>query len=48
MVLFISVREEGKWEKNYKKREKNFSELFLVTSLPEKMIRKSFGGKEKE
>ena len=54
MVLFFSVRGEGKYEKNCKKREKNFSSFrevfcsFLVASLPEKMIRKCFGGKEKE
>ena len=54
MVLFISVRGEGKCEKNYKKKKKKFSSfweiflLFLVASLPEKMIRKCFGGKEKE
>ena len=54
MVLFFSVRGEGKCEKNYKKRKKHFSSFrevfcpFLVASLPEKMIRKCFGGKEKE
>ena len=54
MVLFFSVRGEGKYEKNYKKKKKNFSSFrevfqpFLVASLPEKMIRKCFGGKEKE
>ena len=54
MVLFFSVRGEGKCEKNYKKRKKNFSSFrevflsFLVDSLPEKIIRKCFGGKEKE
>ena len=51
---FFSVRGEGKCEKNYKKKKKIFSsfrEVFrplLVASLPEKMIRKCFGGKEKE
>ena len=54
MVLFFSVRGEGKCEKNCKKRKKIFSsfrEVFrplLVVSLPEKMIRKCLGGKEKE
>ena len=54
MVLFFSVRGEGNCEKNYEKRKKicsSFREvfwLFLVPSLPEKMIRKCFGGKEKE
>ena len=53
MVLLFSVRGEGKWEINYKKKKKNFSLLgsfltILVVSLPEKMIRKCFGGKEKE
>ena len=54
MVLFSSVRGEGKCEMNYKKKKKNFSPLgsfflpFLVVILPEKMIRKCFGGKEKE
>ena len=54
MVLFFSVTGEGKCEKNYKKRKKIFSSFrevfspFLVASLPEKMIRKCFGGKEKE
>ena len=54
MVLFFSVRGEGKCEKNYKKGKKifpNFGKFFgpfLVASLPEKMIRKCFGGKEKE
>ena len=54
MVLFISVTGEGKCEKNYKKKKKKnfppfgrFFSLFLVASLPEKMIRKCFGGKEK-
>ena len=46
MVLFFSVTGEGKCEKNYKKRKKIFSSL--VASLPEKMIRKCFLGKEKE
>ena len=42
-------------EKKYKKKEKKFFFLsggffdyFLVASLPEKMIRKCFGNKEKE
>ena len=54
MVFFFSVRGEGKIEINYKKKKKNFSSFwevfdhFLVVSLPEKMIRKCFGGKEKE
>ena len=54
MVLFFSIRGEGKCEKKYKKRKKIFSSFrevfspFLVRSLPEKMIRKCFGGKEKE
>ena len=54
MVLFFSVRGEGKCEKNYKKKKKkcySFWEVFspfLVAILPEKMIRKCFGGKEKE
>ena len=48
MVLFISVREEGKCEINYKKKIKFFFLLeggfltILVVSLPEKMIRKFF------
>ena len=51
---FFSVRGEGKCEINYKKNENFFSllwrafSLFLVVSFPEKMIRKCFGGKEKE
>ena len=49
----FSVREEGKCEIDYKKKENFFSPLgsfltILVVSLPEKMIRKYFGGKEKE
>ena len=53
MVLFFSVRGEGKCEIDYKKKENFFLlygafSLFLVVSLPEKMIRKCFGGKEKE
>ena len=54
MVLFISVRGEGKCEESYKKKKENFSFFravfspFLVASFPEKMIRKCFGGKEKE
>ena len=54
MVLFISVRGEGKSEINYKKRKKifppfgSFFDRFLVVSLAEKMFRKCFGGKEKE
>ena len=54
MVLVVSVRAEGKCERNYKKKKKkkfllsgHFS-LFLVVSLPEEMIRKCFGVKEKE
>ena len=52
MVLFISVRGDGKCEINYKKKKKFFSSFrevflpFLVVSLPEKMIRKFFRGKE--
>ena len=52
MVLFISLRGEGKCEINYKKKKKkisSFREVFppiLDNSLPEKMIRKCFGGKE--
>ena len=53
MVLFFSVKGEGKCEINYKKKNNLFSSLgsfltILVVSLPEKMIRKFFGGKEKE
>ena len=52
MVLFFSVRGEGKCEIEYKKKNFFFlsgaSSLFLVVSFPEKMIRKCFGGKEKE
>ena len=54
MVLFISVRGERKSEINYKKKKKiyppfgRFFDHFLVVSLPEKMIRKCFGGEEKE
>ena len=49
MVLFFSVRGEGKCEINYKKKKKKISYFrdvflsFLVVSLPEKMIRKYFG-----
>ena len=53
MVLFFSFRGEGKCEIDYKK--KKFFFLFegaflpfLFVSLPEKMIRKCFGGKEKK
>ena len=52
--FFFSVRGEGKCEKNLKKKENffppfgRFFDLFLVATLPEKMIRKCFGGKEKE
>ena len=50
---FFSVRGEGKCEIIYKKRRFFFSPLgifspFLVVTFPEKMIRKCFGGKEKE
>ena len=50
---FFFVRGEGKCEINYKKRRFFFSPLgifspFLVVRFPEKMIRKCFGGKEKE
>ena len=55
MALFFSVRGEGKCEVIYKKKEENFFPLlgrffdhFLVVSLPEKMIKKCFGGKENE
>ena len=53
MVLFFSVRGEGKCEIYYKKKKKFFSPLgsfltTLVVSLPEKMIRKFFGDKEKD
>ena len=54
MVLFFSVIGEGKCEINFKKKRKFFflfRELFspfLVVRLPEKMIRKCFGGNEKE
>ena len=53
MVLFFSVRGEGKCEIDYKKKKIFFSPLesfFTIFSgcLPEKMIRKCFGGKEKE
>ena len=53
MVLFFFVRGEGNCKINYKKKEIFFffRELFrpfLVFSLPEKMIWKCFGGKEKE
>ena len=46
MVLFFSVRGEGKCEKNYKKGKKffpnfgRFFDHFLVATLPEKMIMK--------
>ena len=52
MVLFISLRGEGKCEIIYKKKKKKISSFrevfspFLVVSFPEKMIRKCFGGKE--
>ena len=50
---FFSVRGEGKCEINYKKRRFFFSPFgifspFLVVRFPEKVIRKCFGGKEKE
>ena len=50
-VFFL--KGEGKCEINYRKKEIFFSPFgsFLtisVVSLPEKMIRKCFGGKEKE
>ena len=53
MVFFFSVRGEGKCEIDYKKKTIFFLlsgafSLILVVSLPEKMIRKCFGGKEKE
>ena len=53
MVLFFSVRGEGKCEIDYKKKENSFSPLesFLTNfgvCFPEKMIRKCFGGKEKK
>ena len=53
MVLFFSVRGEGKCETNYKKKEIFFLlsgafSPFLLASLPEKMIRKCFGGNKKE
>ena len=54
MVLLISVRGEGKREKIIKKKKKKISSfrevfrLFLVANLPEKMIRKCYGVKEKE
>ena len=54
MALFFSVRGEGKCEIIYKKKEKKITSFrefflpFLVVSLPDKMIRKCFGGKEKE
>ena len=52
--FFFSVRGEGKCEIDYKKKRKFFFllkgafKLILVVSLPEKMIRKCFGGKEKK
>ena len=54
MVLFFSVRGKGKCEIDYKKKENFFFSFrdvfipFLVVNLTEKMIRKCFGGKEKE
>ena len=53
MVLFFSVRGKGKSEINYKKKKiifcfRELFLIFLVVRLPEKMIRKYFGGKEKE
>ena len=53
MVYLFSIRGEGKCEIDLKKKENFFSPLGsfltnLVVSLPEKMIRKCFGGKEKE
>ena len=54
MVLFFSVKGEGKCEITLKKKRKICFLLlgsfltFLVVSLPEKMIRKIFGGKDKE
>ena len=54
MVLFFSVRGEGKYEINYKKKKKKFFllsgafSLFLVVRLPEKVIMECFGVQEKE
>ena len=54
MVLFFFVTGEGKCEKNNKKRKEIFSSLgrffdhFWSLVYREKMIRKCFGGKEKE
>ena len=53
MVLFFSVRGEGKCEIDYKKKKiffllKGAFSLFLVVCLPEKIITKCFGGKGKE
>ena len=54
MVLFFSVRGEGKCEIDYKKKKNilspfgRFFHHFFVVSLPEKMTTKCFGGEEKE
>ena len=56
MVLFFSVTGEGKCEIIYKKEKIDFCPLgsfffflpFLVVSWPEEMVKKGFGGKEKE
>ena len=54
MVLFFLVRGEEKCEIYYKKQKIYFCPFwelfrpFLVVRLPEKMIRKYFGGNEKE
>ena len=53
MVIF-PITTSGKVKKSPKKKKKNFFSAFgsflpfLVVSFPEKMIRKCFGGKEKE
>ena len=54
MVLFLSVRGEGKCEIDYKKKEnfffsfREFFNLFWWLVFRKKMIRKCFGGKEKK
>ena len=41
------IKRSGRVEKSLKKKKKK-KKVFLVVSLPEKMIRKCFGGKEKK
>ena len=51
VLVFFSVRGEGKCEINYQKKIIFFPlgafSPFLFVSLPEKMIRKCFGGRRR-